>query len=183
MNYVCVFCGAAPGRSQIYQEAAKDLGKTIVESGHGLVYGGATVGLMGIIADEVLRLGGSVIGVIPEMLKKRELAHYGVTDLRIVGSMHERKALMADLSRAFVALPGGYGTLDEFCEILTWAQIGLHQKPMGLLNIAGYYDALIQQFDHGEKEGFVRKEHRQLMVVKDNPTELLASLSVTNHNR
>jgi len=141
-----------------------------------LVYGGGRVGLMGSIADAVLAQGGEVIGVIPEPLVAREVAHKGLTDLRIVGSMHERKALMAELSDAFVALPGGFGTLEEFCEITTWTQLGLHRKPCGLLNVSGYYDALLSFLDHAVSERFIRPEHRSVVLADTEPDGLLDKL-------
>lgn len=150
------------------------MGVALVQHGIGLVYGGGNVGLMGTLARTVLQEGGEVIGVIPKALVEKELAYADLGDLRIVGSMHERKALMADLSDAFVALPGGYGTLEEFCEIVTWAQLGLHQKPCGLVNIDGYYDALLSFFDHQAREAFVSEVNRRLILEAKDPVTLLA---------
>jgi uncharacterized protein (TIGR00730 family) len=149
------------------------MGAALVERGLGLVYGGGRVGLMGTVADAVLAAGGEVIGVIPEFLAAKEIAHSNLSQIHVVGSMHERKALMAELSDGFIALPGGYGTLEEFCEILTWTQLGLHQKPHGLLNIEGYYDRLIQLFDHAVAEEFVRPHHRSIVFTATHPHELL----------
>jgi uncharacterized protein (TIGR00730 family) len=139
----------------------------------GLVYGGGNVGLMGVVADSVIAGGGEVIGVIPQALMRRELGHAGLTELRIVGSMHERKAGMAELADGFIALPGGFGTLEEFCEILTWAQLGIHSRPCGLLNVAGYYDPLLALFDRGVEERFIRAEHRGLVLEEQDPDRLL----------
>jgi uncharacterized protein (TIGR00730 family) len=173
---VCVFAGSSPGRLPIYREAAVDLGVALVDGGMGLVYGGASVGLMGAVADAVLGRGGEVTGVIPRALVEREVAHTGLTDLRVVGSMHERKALMADLSDGFVALPGGIGTLEELFEVWTWAQLGLHGKPCGLLNVAGYYDGLSGFLDQMVAESFLKPEHRGMLVVERDPRMLLAAM-------
>jgi uncharacterized protein (TIGR00730 family) len=173
MKRVCVFCGSAVGANPLYAEAAAKLGRTLARRGLGLVYGGGSIGLMGAVADAVLAEGGEVVGVIPKALQLRELAHGRLTTLHVVGSMHERKAKMAELAHAFIALPGGIGTLEEFAEILTWAQLGLHQRPCGLLDVAGYYRPLIAFFDHSAAEGFVRPEHRQLVLVADDPEVLL----------
>lgn len=171
---VCVFCGSSNGRRPSYTDMARSMGVALVQHGIGLVYGGGNVGLMGTLARTVLQEGGEVIGVIPKALVEKELAYADLGDLRIVGSMHERKALMADLSDAFVALPGGYGTLEEFCEIVTWAQLGLHQKPCGLVNIDGYYDALLSFFDHQAREAFVSEVNRRLILEAKDPVTLLA---------
>ena len=152
------------------------MGEALVQQGLGLVYGGGRVGLMGVVADAVMRAGGEVIGVIPDALLRREVGHAGVTDLRVVGSMHERKALMADLSDGFVAMPGGYGTFEEFCEVITWSQLGIHPKPCGLLNVAGYYAPLLAMFDHAVAEGFVRPQHRALVLEAAEPAALLRAL-------
>jgi uncharacterized protein (TIGR00730 family) len=176
LKRVCVFCGSSYGARPAYREAAADLGRLLAGSRIGIVYGGGNVGLMGALADAALGAGGEVIGVIPHHLVSKELAHQGV-ELRIVHSMHERKALMADLSDAFIALPGGYGTLEEFCEVLTWSQLGLHAKPCGLLNVDGYYDGLLGLVDHAVAEGFVRPESRDLVLVGDDAAELLAHLA------
>jgi uncharacterized protein (TIGR00730 family) len=152
------------------------MGAAVARQGFGLVYGGGNVGLMGVIADAALALGGEVIGVIPRSMVDKELAHRGLTRLHTVHSMHERKALMAELADAFIALPGGYGTLEEFCEILTWAQLGLHCKPCGLLNVEGFYDAYLAQIDHAVSARFIRAEHRSLIQVEPNPERLLQRL-------
>jgi uncharacterized protein (TIGR00730 family) len=170
---ICVFCGSSAGRDPRYRVAAERLGQTIAERGLRLVYGGGNVGLVGVVADAALQVGGTVVGVIPEALMARELGHSEVTELRVVGSMHERKALMADLSDGFVALPGGFGTLDEFCEILTWAQLGIHAKPCGLLDVAGYWSSLTAFFDHAVAEGFLHPDHRALVIEDDEPVRLL----------
>lgn len=173
MKSICVFCGSSSGVRPEYADAARQLGALLAERGIGLVYGGGRVGLMGIIADAVLTHGGHVSGIIPEFLFKKEIEHKDVSDLRVVGSMHERKALMADLADGFIALPGGWGTLDEFCEILTWAQLGLHTKPCGLLNVAGYYDSFLQFFDTATTEGFVQPQYRALVLADTDPARLL----------
>ena len=173
MKNVCVFCGSNPGARPSYGEAAARLGEVMAAQGLSLVYGGGRVGLMGIVADAVLRGGGTVLGVIPHFLATKEIAHHGVTELRIVESMHARKALMAERADAFVALPGGYGTLDEMFEILTWAQLGLHLKPCGLLNVDGFFDGLIAYLDHATKEQLIRAEHRAMLIVASTPEDLL----------
>ena len=173
MKRICVFCGSNSGRGDKYQSMAVKLGRALAERGLGLVYGGGKVGLMGTIADAVLERGGEVIGVIPEDLVKKEVAHKGLTDLRIVGSMHERKALMARLSDGFIAMPGGFGTLDEFCEILTWAQLGFHLKPFGMLDVGGYFELFLKFVDHSVSEGFIRGEHRDMILVESSPEPLL----------
>lgn len=173
MKRICVFCGSSAGRLPLYAEAARSLGRMLVARGHGLVYGGASVGLMGQVADAVLAAGGEVDGVIPHALEARELAHQGLTRLHVVDSMHERKALMADLSDGFVALPGGMGTMEEMCEVLTWAQLGLHGKSCGLLDVAGYYGPLVTFFDHAVAEGFLRPEHRAMVLMHEDPASLL----------
>jgi uncharacterized protein (TIGR00730 family) len=175
MDRICVFCGSSRGSRPAYSEAARRLGIELARGGIGLVYGGGRVGLMGVLADAALAAGGEVIGVIPEALLAWEVAHAGLTDLQVVASMHERKARMADLSAAFVALPGGYGTLEEFCEVLTWSQLGLHRKPCGLLNVERYYDPLLVLLDHAVAERFVRQEHRAL-VLEATETGLLLEL-------
>jgi uncharacterized protein (TIGR00730 family) len=177
MRRVCVFCGSSSGARPAYAEAAEWMGRTLAGRGIGLVYGGGCVGLMGTVADAALAAGGEVIGVIPEALVAKEVAHTGLTELRVVRSMHERKALMAELSGAFVALPGGYGTLEEFCEVLTWAQLGLHARPCGLLNVAGYYDPLLALLDHAVAERFVRPAHRALVIEEQDPETLLDRLA------
>ena len=168
-----MFCGSSAGTSPAYLDAARAMGRTLAKRGMGLVYGGGSVGLMGAVADAALGAGGEVIGVIPRALQLRELAHAGLTTLHVVGSMHERKARMAELAHGFVALPGGMGTLEELAEILTWAQLGLHARPTGLLDVAGYYRPLISFFDRAVAEGFLRPEHRALLVVAEEPAALL----------
>lgn len=173
---VCVFCGSSPGAHPAYREAAEAVGRLLVARGLGLVYGGGNVGLMGVIADAVLAGGGEAIGVIPRHLEAREVAHRGLTELRVVGSMHERKALMADLSDAFLALPGGLGTLEELFEVATWRMLGIHDKPLGLLNVRGYYDDLARLIEHAVNERFVRPEHRALLTIGTDPAALLDAL-------
>jgi uncharacterized protein (TIGR00730 family) len=170
---VCVYAGSNYGSDPAYRAAAEDLSRTLAGRGIGVVYGGARVGLMGVLADTALEHGAEVIGVIPGDLVDREIAHQGLTDLRVVGSMHERKALMAELADAFVALPGGAGTLEELIEIYTWSQLGLHDKPMGVLNVRGYYDGLAALLDHAVQEGFLREQHRAAMHVEATPEALL----------
>ena len=177
LKRVCVFCGSSPGERAGYAAAAREMGRLLAERGIGLVYGGGKVGLMGVVADAVLAGGGEVIGVIPEALMAREVGHGGVTELRVVGSMHERKATMADLSDAFVALPGGFGTWEEYCEVLTWAQLGLHPKPCGLLNVEGYYTPFLALMDHAVAEGFVRPQHRALVLEAVEPARMLELLA------
>jgi uncharacterized protein (TIGR00730 family) len=173
MRRVCLFCGSSPGTNPLYLEAARKVGRTLARRGLTLVYGGGSVGLMGAVADAALAEGGEVVGVIPRALQLRELAHANLTTLHVVGSMHERKAKMAEHADAFVALPGGIGTLEEFAEILTWAQLGLHVRPCGLLDVAGYWRPLVAFFDHAVAEGFVRPAHRGLVLVNDDPDALL----------
>jgi uncharacterized protein (TIGR00730 family) len=170
---ICVFCGSATGRGPGYVTAAAGLGRLLAERGIGLVYGGASVGTMGIIADAALAAGGEVIGVIPTALVDRELAHQGLTELRTVGTMHERKALMAELSDGFLALPGGVGTLEELFEIWTWAQIGLHGKPVGLVDTEGFYQPLLRMIEHMDAEGFLKTDYRNIVQVADDPAVLL----------
>lgn len=170
---VCVFCGANFGTRSEYQAAAEMLGVTLARRGVPLVYGGGQVGLMGVVADSVLSAGGAVVGVLPEALAIKELAHPTLTEMRVVGSMHERKALMADLADGFIALPGGYGTLDELCEILTWAQLGFHHKPVGLLNAGGFFEGFLAFLNHATAEGFVRPAHRDMLLVDADPDRLL----------
>ena len=170
---VCVFCGSSSGDQPFYRDAATAIGREVAERGWTLVYGGGNIGLMGLVADAALAAGGKVIGVIPQHLFDKEVAHLGLTNLVIVDSMHERKARMADESDAFVALPGGFGTFEEFCEVLTWAQLGLHSKPCGLLNVGGFYDSLLRLFDHAEQSKFLRTEHRSLVLDDDDISRLL----------
>ena len=176
-DYFCVYCGSSPGKDGAYLSAAHDLGRAMAEQGIGLGYGGASIGIMGAVADAVLTAGGDVIGVIPEALARKEVAHYGLTELKVVKSMHERKSLMEELSQGFIALPGGLGTLEELFEILTWSQLGLHQKPIGLLNIQGYYDQLIGFIDHSVEEQFVKVEHRSMLLVDSQSKPLLKSMA------
>ncbi len=170
---MCIFCGSSNGSRKDYAEAAKSVGQLLAERGLRMVYGGGRVGLMGEAADAALAAGGEVVGVIPEDLRKKEIAHAGLTELHVVGSMHERKALMADLSDGFIALPGGYGTLEEFAEVLSWAQLSIHEKPCGLLNVNGFYDPLATFFDTAVEEGFVRPDHRSLVLMEKDPQRLL----------
>ena len=173
---ICVFCGSSAGRLPEYRAATVALGALFVREGIGLVYGGAQVGLMGVLADTVLALGGEVVGVMPEALASRELAHKGLSELRIVASMHERKAQMAELSDAFIALPGGIGTLEELFEVWTWGQLGLHQKPCALLNVAGFYDKLTSFLDFVNDEGFLRKSVRDGLLVDSDAERLLSRI-------
>ncbi|HYH51185.1 MAG TPA: TIGR00730 family Rossman fold protein [Acidimicrobiia bacterium] len=177
LRRVCVFCGSKHGVRPEYTEAARATGTTLVAAGIDLVYGGGRVGLMGEVADAVLAAGGRVIGVIPEHMADREIAHDGLTELRIVGSMHERKALMYELSDGFVALPGGIGTLEELFEITTWSQLGLHTKPTGLLDVEGFYSPLVGFLDQLVTEGFVAERHRRLLRVAAKPADLLGELA------
>ena len=177
LNRICVFCGSSSGIRPAYSQAAATVGRLLAMQGSSLVYGGGKVGLMGTLADSVLAAGGKVIGVIPRALMLKEVGHTGLTELRIVDTMHERKALMAELSDAFIALPGGYGTLDEFCEVLTWAQLGLHNKPCGILNVDGYYDPLLELFQQAIAEGFLQEEHGKMLTVESDPQKLLQQLS------
>ena len=176
MKRVCVFCGSSPGGDPGYAEAAAELGGLLARRGVGLVYGGASVGLMGILADAALAGGGEVIGVIPDALTKYEIAHAGLSDLHVVGSMHERKAMMAELADGFVALPGGLGTLDEFFEVLTWAQLGLHAKPCGVLNTRGFYDPLLAFLDRAVEQRFLRPENRDILIARESPESLLDAM-------
>jgi uncharacterized protein (TIGR00730 family) len=173
LQSVCVFCGSSRGTDPAYTEAARSLGITLAEANIRLVFGGGHVGLMGVISNAALEAGGEAIGVIPKFLVERELAHTGLTDLRIVGSMLERKAMMSDLSEGFITLPGGTGTLDEFFEVLTWAQLGEHGKPCGLLNVAGHYDPLLTVFDRMVEEGFLSESNRAIALVESEPEKLL----------
>jgi uncharacterized protein (TIGR00730 family) len=170
---ICVFCGSSLGANPTYRASAKSLGQQMAASGWGLVYGGTSIGLMGAIADAALAAGAEVIGVLPRNLQDREIAHRGVTKLHLVESMHERKALMESLSDAFIALPGGYGTLDEFFEIVTWAQLNLHAKPCILINTDGYYDFLLRFLDHAVREDFVRPANQRLIQVARDAAEAL----------
>jgi uncharacterized protein (TIGR00730 family) len=173
LKRLCVFAGSSLGRRESYASAARDLATLAVGRGYGIVYGGGRVGLMGILADAVLAVGGEVIGVLPQALATKELAHRGLTRLEIVGSMHERKATMAELASAFVALPGGIGTLEELFEVFTWGQLGLHSKPCGVLDVDGYWDDLGRLLDRAVEEAFLRAEHRRMLMVESDTARLL----------
>jgi len=170
---ICIFTGSRRGVLPEYADMAKQLARELVARGYGLVYGGGKVGLMNVIADSVLDLRGHVTGVIPNSLVSKEVAHRGLTDLRVVNSMHERKALMAELADGFIAMPGGIGTMEEFFEVLSWAQLGLHDKPCGLLNVGGYYDRLIQFFDYAVAQDFIKPKDRALLIIESEPGKLL----------
>ena len=176
MKSICVFCGSRLGSKAIYRDAAASVGKLLAHQQLQVVYGGGNIGLMGVVADTALAHGGEVIGVIPSHLQEKEVGHNGLTEIHIVSTMHERKALMADLSDAFIALPGGFGTFEEFCEILTWAQLDLHRKPCGLLNVDHFYDPLLMLFDRAVDEGFLRPEYRAMVLTATDPEELLMRL-------
>jgi len=176
LKKLCVYCGSSVGKRPEYHEGAKQLAKILVSRGIDLVYGGAAIGVMGIIADAVLEGGGKVTGIIPEDLMGKEVAHQGITELMVVPSMHERKAVMADISDGFIALPGGIGTLEELFEIFTWAQLGFHSKPVGLLNINGYFDNLIKFLDTAVDEQFMNITHRSMLVVEHDPELLIQRL-------
>jgi uncharacterized protein (TIGR00730 family) len=173
MERICVYCGSSPGRDPAYREAAERFGRTLATRDLGLVFGGGHVGLMGAVADATLEAGGEAHGVIPEALEERELTHHGLTHLDVVASMHARKERMAELADGFVALPGGFGTLEELLEVLTWAQLGFHRKPCGVLNVAGYYDSLAAFFDQQVDAGFVEPDHRDMLIVADDADDLL----------
>lgn len=173
LKSLCVYCGSSHGVSSVYADGARHLAKAMVDANIALVYGGGNVGLMGIIADEVLRLGGKATGVIPQALMDKEVGHHGLTHLHIVKDMHERKALMASLSEGFIAMPGGIGTLEELFEIFTWAQLGFHQKPIGLLNVDGFYDGLIDFLEHVVKQGFLKATQASLLLHESNASTLL----------
>jgi uncharacterized protein (TIGR00730 family) len=177
LRRVCVFCGSSPGNRPEYAAAARETGRAIAAAGLGLVYGGGNVGLMGALADAAVQGGAEVIGVIPEALRARELAHRGLSELRVVDSMHERKATMAELSDAFIMLPGGFGTYEEFCEVVTWAQLGLHAKPCGVIDVCDFYTSLVRHFDHAAAEGFVSQDHRGLVLSATSAGELLAAFA------
>jgi uncharacterized protein (TIGR00730 family) len=174
---VCVFCGSSPGADPVYVESARALGEELARRGITLIYGGGRVGLMGAVAGATLDAGGEVIGIIPRLLMRKEVAYDDLPDLRVVGSMHERKAQMAELSDGFIALPGGFGTFEELCEIITWNQLGIYTKPIGLLNVAGYYDPLLALFDHAVNQRFVRLEHRQLVLTHTQIAPLLDEMT------
>ncbi len=177
MRCVCVFCGSSAGNHPRYREAAKRLGELLVERGLELVYGGGRVGLMGVLADTVLAAGGRVVGVIPEGLARKELLHTGTSELHVVPSMHARKALMAERADAFIALPGGYGTFEELLEVVTWTQLGIQQKPVGLLDVGGYYDGLARLLDRAVVDGFIHEQHRDIVRVAADPAALLDRLA------
>ncbi|MDH4108336.1 MAG: TIGR00730 family Rossman fold protein [Gammaproteobacteria bacterium] len=173
MRRICVYCGSAPGNRGEYAEAAIGLAAELVRRGIGLVYGGSSKGIMGVLADAVLERGGSAVGVMPHSLVQKEIAHSGLTELHVTATMHERKALMADMADGFIAMPGGFGTLEEIVEVLTWGQLRFHAKPCGLLNVAGYYDRFLAFVGHATNEGFVREGHREMLLVAALPAVLL----------
>lgn len=176
LRRVCVFCGSSPGKRPEYVAAAREVGRVLAGEGIAVVFGGGRIGMMGAVADGALDAGGQVIGVIPDGLMLREVAHEGLTEMLVVASMHERKQKMADLADAFVMLPGGFGTFEEFCEVVTWAQLGIHAKPCLAVNTNGYYDPLVAMFDHALAEGFVRAEIRGIVGVVDTPADLVPAL-------
>ena len=178
MKRICVYCGSSPGRLPQYLDAARELGLALVERDIGLVYGGASVGIMGEIADTVMSGGGDVVGVIPQALAEKEVSHPGLTELKLVDSMHERKSVMAEMADGFIALPGGLGTIEELFEVLTWSQLGFHQKPCGLLNIEGYYDHLLHFMEHAVEQQFVKQQHRDMLLASGNAQSLLEEMAV-----
>ena len=182
-KWVCVFCASAVGASPAYLEAAEELGRRIARRGYGLLYGGATVGAMGTVADAALAAGGEVVGVIPDVIREREIDHKRLTELHVVRTMHERKALLSSRADAFLALPGGYGTMDEFIEIVTWAQLRIHAKPCVLVNVGGFWDGLLRFVDHAVREGFIVPENRALVQVADNPEGALRVVERTWRER
>ncbi len=182
-RYLCVYCGSSTGLRPVYAEAATRLGEALGRRGFGLVYGGGRAGLMGVVADAVLNAGGKVVGVIPGPLARDEIAHTTLTELHVVPGMHERKALMAERASGFLTLPGGIGTYEEFFETLTWAALGLHAKPVGVLNVAGYFDPLFALLDHAVSEGFLRPEHLDLLLVSNDPEALAAELLAATPRR
>lgn len=173
LKRLCVYCGSSPGRLKAYTDHARKLADALVERDIALVYGGAGVGIMGVIADRVMERGGEAIGVIPEALVEKEVAHFNLSELHVTASMHERKTLMAELADGFIAFPGGLGTLEELFEILTWAQLGFHHKPCGLLNVEGYFDALTQFLEHAVAEQFVKAAHHDMLIVDSDPAVML----------
>jgi uncharacterized protein (TIGR00730 family) len=175
---LCVFCGSSSGARPLYAEAAAQLGRELAKSKIAVVFGGGRVGLMGILADSVLSAGGQAIGVMPRALVEKEIAHTSLTELHVVESMHQRKALMADLADAFLLLPGGFGSWEEFFEVVTWLQLGIHSKPCAVLNVAGYYDMLLSLTSHALKEGFLRSAHKEMLIVEEDPVRLLGRLEV-----
>jgi uncharacterized protein (TIGR00730 family) len=176
MKSICVFCGSSSGADPAYVDAAQALGRLLADEEITLIYGGACVGLMGAVADATLSAGGKAVGVLPDFLRRKELAHPRLTELHVVSSMHERKARMAELAEGFIAMPGGMGTLEEFCEIITWAQLGLHEKPCGLLNLQGYYDPLLAFVGRMSDEGFLKEKHKGLVLSSDTAEDLLSSM-------
>ena len=174
---LCVFCGSSSGTRPVYAEAAAQLGRDLAKSKISLVFGGGRVGLMGILADSVLAAGGQAIGVMPRALVEKEIAHTSLTELHVVESMHQRKSLMADLADAFLLLPGGFGSWEEFCEVLTWLQLGIHRKPCAILNVAGYYNGLLSLADHALAEGFLRPAHHRMVIVADHAQAALSQLT------
>ena len=174
---LCVFCGSREGTDPRFAAAARELGTQLAQDGIGVVYGGGRIGLMGLVADAALAAGGEVIGVIPAALAEREVAHQGLSQLHIVDSMHERKALMNELSAGFIALPGGFGTFEEFCEVVTWSQLGIHRKPCGLLNVAGYFDPLIAMFDRAVELGFISDDNRAIVLVSRTSRSMIAAVT------
>jgi uncharacterized protein (TIGR00730 family) len=177
LKTLCVFCGSSAGARPVYADAAREMGEALVARDITLVFGGGRVGMMGEIARTVLASGGRVVGVIPKALVRKEIVYEDLTELHVVESMHERKAMMAERSDGFIAMPGGYGTFEEFCEVLTWSQLGFHHKPVALLNVAGYYDGLLALFDHAVAEAFVRPLHRTLVIAEHDPVALLDRLA------
>jgi uncharacterized protein (TIGR00730 family) len=177
IDRVCVFCGSSSGARAEYRIAAEEVGRFLAQRGIAIVYGGGKVGLMGAVADAALAAGGTVIGVIPEMLFGKEIGHTGLTQMHVVRNLHERKAMMADLSDGFVALPGGYGTLEEFCEVITWSQLSLHSKPCGFLNVAGYWNPMVEMFDQAVREQFLKAENRKIVLVDDDIEALMAKMT------
>jgi uncharacterized protein (TIGR00730 family) len=173
MKRLCVYCGSNTGKDDSYAVAARELGEILAQSNIGLVYGGSSRGIMGVLADAVLAGGGNVEGVIPQPLLDKEVAHDGLTEMHVVDSMHARKSMMAVLSDGFIALPGGFGTLEEIIEIVTWSQLRFHEKPCGLLNVNGYFNHLLSYLDHAEAEGFLRPEHRAILLVSRQPADLI----------
>jgi len=173
LRNICVYCGSNAGGREDYADSAKKLAAELVARDLGLIYGGSSTGIMGVLADAVLEAGGQVRGIMPRALVHKEIAHGGLTELRVTGTMHERKAMMAEMSDGFIALPGGFGTLEEIVEILTWGQLQLHEKPCGLLNVAGYYDHLLRFVAHAEEEGFLDPQHKEMLLVANDPSELL----------
>jgi len=176
MKSVAVYCGASSGTNELFTQQAQAMGQALAERGFTLVYGGGRVGLMGAVADAVMQHGGRAVGVIPDFLADKELAHTGLSELHIVKTMHERKLMMADLAEGFVAMPGGYGTLEELFEVLTWGQLGLHKKPIGVLNVAGYYDHLLQALNHMADEGLLRRENRNQLLSHPEPHGILDAM-------